>query len=167
MLKTLIPVKEQTNRKLLGESLVEAGLISIEQLNNALVLKGQKFHLEQIGRFLMNLDFIDEGTLIEFLGRQYGTSDINFSKEMANEKAFHTIPWEVAEKYRALPVGFKTDEKNSKLIVAMADPSNLEAIDTIAFISGYEIEPVFAREEDLKWVIRYNYYYEKRINSKS
>jgi hypothetical protein len=49
----------------------------------------------------------------------------------------------------------------------MADPSNLEAIDTIAFISGYEIEPVFAREEDLKWVIRESYYYNKRIHSQS
>jgi type IV pilus assembly protein PilB len=155
------------NRKLLGESLVEAGLISIEQLNNALVLKVQKFHFEKIGGVLMNLNYIDEDTLIEFLGRQYGTSGINFSKKEADKKAVHTLPWEVAEKYRAIPVGFKTDKKKTKLIVAMANPSNLEAIDMIAFISGYEIEPVFAREEDLKWVIRENYYYNKRIHSQS
>lgn len=155
------------NRKLLGESLVEAGLISIEQLNNALVFKVQKSNSEKIGRVLTNLNYIDEDTLIEFLGRQYGTPGINFSRKEADKKAVDTMPLEVAEKYKVIPIGFKTDKKKTKLIVAMADPSNLEAIDTIAFISGYEIEPVFAREEDLKWVIRENYYYNKRIHSQS
>ncbi|MGH7890378.1 MAG: hypothetical protein ACRENF_07505 [Thermodesulfobacteriota bacterium] len=155
------------NRKLLGELLVEAGLITIEQVNAALVLRAQKFPLEKIGRVLMSLNYIDEDTLIEFLGRQYGTPGINFSRNVADSKAVKTIPWEFAERYKAVPIGFKTDKKKTRLIVAMADPSNLEAIDTIAFIAGYEVEPVFAREEDLKWVIRDNYYYQAGINSKS
>jgi type IV pilus assembly protein PilB len=155
------------NRKLLGESLVEAGLITVDQVNAALVLRAQKFPLEKIGRVLMSMNYIDEDTLIEFLGRQYGTPGINFSKNVADSKAVKTIPWEFAERYKAVPIGFKTDKKKTRLIVAMADPSNLEAIDTIAFIAGYDVEPVFAREEDLKWVFRENYYYQTAINLKS
>jgi type IV pilus assembly protein PilB len=63
----------------------------------------------------------------------------------------------IAEKYNVIPVGFKLSGKVKKIIVAMADPSNVEAIDTIAFITGYTVEPVFAREEDLKWTIKYYY----------
>lgn len=150
------------NRKLLGESLVEAGLITNEQLNHALTMKGQKYHLERIGRVLMNLNYIDEDALIEFLGRQYGTSGINLYKGKIDEKAVHTITRNVAEKHKVMPVGFKSDGKTKMLIVAMADPLNLEAMDTINFITGYCIEPVFAREEDLRWSIQYYYYYNKR-----
>ncbi len=150
------------NRKLLGESLVEAGLINKEQLTHALGVKGQKFHLEKIGKTLMNLNYIDEDTLIEFLGRQWGTSGINLYKAKIDERAVHTLTKNIAEKYKAIPVGFNYHGRTKKLVVAISDPSNLEALDTINFISGYCVEPVFARDEDIRWAIQYHYYYHKR-----
>jgi hypothetical protein len=45
-------------------------------------------------------------------------------------------------------------------MVAMPDPTNLEVVDTISFITGYSIEPLLAREEDLSWIIAY--YYNKK-----
>jgi type IV pilus assembly protein PilB len=147
------------NRKRLGELLVEAGVIGMEQLNYALTLK-QRFHSEKLGQILMSLRYIDRDTLIEFLGKQCGVPSIDPSKEVIDEEAVYMIPMETAKKYKVLAIRFKLEGKTKKLIVAMVNPLNLKLIDTIAFITGYSIEPVFAREEDLDWVILY--YYNKR-----
>jgi type IV pilus assembly protein PilB len=149
------------SRKRLGESLLEAGLISAEELNHALTLKTQKFQLEKIGRILVHLNYISEDTLVEFLGKQHNTRGINLLKAVVNEKAVNTIPKTIAEKYQAIPIGF-TNDKVKKLVVAMANPTNLETIDTLTFLSGHCIEPVYAREEDIRWAIQYYYYYNNR-----
>ena len=146
-------------RKHLGELLVEPGFISMEQLNYALNM--QKAYKEKLGQTLMKLGYITEDTLIELLGKQHGTPSINLYKlhrEVLDEKIIHMITRYVAEKYKVIPVGFKLDGNTKKLIVAMADPSNLEAIDTLEFITGYSIEPIFTLQEDLEWIILYYYY---------
>ena len=145
-------------RKRLGDLLIEAGFISTEQLNFA--LKEQKFSREKLGQTLVRLRYITEDILIGFLGKQHGTSGIDLFKEVIDERAVDMIPRRVAEKYKVIPVGFKLEGRTKKLIVAMANPSNLEAIDTVAFITGYSIDPIFAREEHLEWIIRH--YYNKR-----
>lgn len=145
------------NRKPLGELLVEAGFIGTEQLKYALALKEKKFHAEKLGRILINLNYIDEDILVEFLGKQHGAPGINLCKKEIDEEFIRIVRRHIAEKYNVIPVGFKLSGKVKKIIVAMADPSNVEAIDTIAFITGYTVEPVFAKEEDLKWTIKYYY----------
>ncbi len=116
--------------------------------------------MEKLGQTLVKLGYIAEDTLIKFLGKQHGTPGINLYKQMIDERAVDMIPMSVAERYKVIPVGFNLDGGNKKLIVAMANPSNLEAIDTIAFITGCSIEPIFAREEHLEFIIpRYYGYY--------
>ena len=148
-------------RKRLGESLLEAGLINAGQLNHALTLKTQKFHLEKLGRILVHLNYIGEDTLVEFLAKQHNARGINLLKALVNEEAVNTIPKNIAEKYQAIPIIF-TNDKVKKLIVAMTNPSNLETSDNLTFLSGHCIEPVYAREEDIRWAIQYYYYYNKR-----
>ena len=154
------------NRRPLGELLIEAGFICNEKLNYALALRDKKFRAEKLGRILVNLNYIDEDTLVGFLGRQHGTPGINLCKKEIDEEVIRIVPRHIAEKYNAIPIGFKLNGRVKKLIVAMADPSNIEAIDTIAFITGHTVEPIFAREEDLKWTIKY-YHNKARILLKS
>lgn len=151
-----------TSVKPLGELLIEAGFIDRERLNYALALKEKGLHVDRLGRILVNLNYIDEDMLVEFLGKQHGAPGINLCKKEIDEGIINIIPKDIAEKYNIIPVGFKLVGRVKKLIVAMADPSNIDAIDTIMFITGYTVEPVFAREEDLKWTIKY-YYNEARI----
>jgi type IV pilus assembly protein PilB len=148
------------NRKPLGELLLEAGVINTEQLNYALTLKQQRFAKDKIGQVMLYLNYIDQDTLIKFLGKQYGSPTINLRKEIIDEEAVHLIPKEIARRYKVISVGFKTDANRKKLMVAMPDPTNLEVVDTISFITGYSIEPLLAREEDLSWIIAY--YYNKK-----
>lgn len=146
-------------RKYLGELLVEPGFISLAQLNYALNM--QKRYKEKLGQILVRLGYIAKDVLIEFLGKQYATPSINLYevyREVLDENIVHMITRYVAEKYKVIPVGFKLDERTKKLVVAMGDPSNLEAIDTLEFITGYSIEPIFTLQEDLEWIILYYYH---------
>lgn len=106
---------------------------------------------------MISLKCIDEDTLIESLSKQYGTPGINLLRQRIDEKALYIIPREIAEKYNVISVGFRLRGTIKRLVVAMASPLDLEVIDTISFITSYKIEPIFAREEDLKWVIAYYY----------
>jgi type IV pilus assembly protein PilB len=145
------------NKKRLGESLLDAGLITKKQLEYALDQQWRNCNLGKLGQILLGLKCIDEDTLIEFLSKQYGTPGINLLKQKIDEKAIYMIPRETAEKYNVIPVGFKLQGTKKRLIVAMTNPLDLKVIDNISFISGYGIEPIYAREEDLKWIIAYYY----------
>lgn len=144
--------------KMLGELLIEADFISREQLDHA--LGKQKIPTEKLGQILLKLGYITEDILIEFLGKQHGTSSINLYKEVIDTRVVNLIPKNAAEKYRAIPIAFKLEEKTKKLVVVMANPSDLEAIDTFTFITGSSIHPVFTREEHFKWLIE-SYYYKR------
>jgi type IV pilus assembly protein PilB len=148
--------------KRLGELLIEAGLINREQLNQALGI--QKRTGEKLGQVLTRLEYISTDKLIEFLSKQHGAQSIDLGKELVDEGVIGLIPEHVARRYRAVPVKFKVESGSKKLVVSMAYPSNLEVVDTIRFISGYSIEPVFVREESIEWFITYCYH--KRIGLK-
>lgn len=147
-------------RKRLGESLIEAGLISKEQL--ALALNEQIKSRQKLGQVLIRLGFITVDTLITFLAKQHEVLGVNLYKEVIDEGVQNLIPRHVMEKFYVLPIGFKVEMGIKRLIVAMSDPANLELIDNLRFITGYTIEPVYAREEDLRWFTQYYGYYKKK-----
>lgn len=146
-------VREKWARKPLGELVIEAGFIDRGQLNRA--LNEQKTSNEKLGQILMSMGYITEDILIDSLSKQCGTPGMNLFKTEIDETAFYMVPRDVAEKYKVIPVGFKVEGRVKRLIVAMANPSNLEAIDVLTFITGYAIEPVFTREEQFRWIIQY------------
>lgn len=148
------------DRKRLGEMLLEAGIIDERQLDQA--LKVQRETGEKLGQILIRLGYITANTLLEFLGRQHGTQGIDPFKEVVDDEAVNSISEACARKYRAVPIRFKTEGKTKKLVVAMADPSDLEAIDVIRFMSDCTVEPVFVMEEHIDWFI--NYCYNKQLS---
>lgn len=136
----------------LGELLLKEGLITKEQLNEA--LKEQKNKGGKIGYNLVKLGFIDEKTLTSFLSKQFGVPPIDLSKEEIEEEALKLVPESIAQKYLLIPVR----RKGSTLYVAMADPSNIFAIDDVKFLTGYNVEPLVASEIAIKEAI--DRYYE-------
>ena len=147
--------KESWRKKFLGELLLESGFIDSEKLSRA--LKEKKACNEKLGQVLMRFGYVNEDVLIEFLAKQRGFEGVNLFKREIDKRVANLIPRDVAEKYKVLPIGFKTEGGIKKLVVAMANPSDLGAIDTLVFITGHAIEPVFAREEQFTWIIRYFY----------
>ncbi|KAF0145672.1 MAG: type IV pilus assembly protein PilB [Nitrospirae bacterium] len=123
----------------LGQILIAAGVIAEEQLREALVL--QKKSGGRLGTNLVKLGHVTEDKLVTFLSKQYGVSAINLADYKIDTAVLKLVPAEMAKKYMMMPVA----RVGATLTVAMADPSNVFAVDDIKFMTGYNVEIVINR----------------------
>ena len=135
----------------LGDMLVKAALITREQLNQA--LQQQQTAGGRIGTNLVKLGFISEDDITSFLSRQYGVPSINLSHFEIDGVVIKLIPSEIAQKHQVIPI----NRTGNVLTVAMADPSNIFAIDDVKFMTGFKVEPVVAAETSIKNAINKHY----------
>ncbi len=124
----------------LGELLVREKLITPLQLQKA--AEEQRSGGGRLGYQLTKMGFIEENELTAFLSKQYGIPSINLYEFDIEPDIIKLIPKEVAQKHQVIPV----NRSGNTLIIAMADPSNIFAIDDIKFLTGYNIEVVVASE---------------------
>jgi type IV pilus assembly protein PilB len=135
----------------LGEMLVKAGLINPEQLQEA--LGAQKQSGEKLGYVLVNLGYVKEDEITQVLSEQYGVPSINLRHFEIEGSVIDLIPAEVAQKYLVVPV----NRTGATLTIAMADPTNVFAMDDIKFMTGYNVEPVVASEMAIREAIETYY----------
>jgi len=124
----------------MGEMLLKANLITQEQLKKA--LEEQKKTRERIGTILVRLGYITDDELLTFLGRQFNIPVVDLEKYDINPDLVKLLPEDLMQKNLAFPI----NRINSKLIVAVADPTNMAIVDAIAFKTGYTVELVLASE---------------------
>jgi len=125
----------------LGELLVKEQLITPLQLRKAMT--EQRRSGGRLGHELTRLGYIDENELTGFLSSQYGVPSINLSDIELDPDVLKLIPKEVVTRHQVIPV----NRSGNTLIVAMADPSNIFAVDDIKFITKFNIEVVVASEQ--------------------
>jgi type IV pilus assembly protein PilB len=135
----------------LGEMLVKAGLISAEQLEEA--LESQKTNGEKLGFNLIKLGYVREDDITQLLSEQFGVPSINLRHFEIDDSVINLIPSEVAQKYLILPV----NRTGATLTISMADPTNVFAMDDIKFMTGYNVEPVVASEIAIREAIEKYY----------
>ena len=135
----------------LGELLTKASLISQDQLKEA--LRVQKETGGKLGETLIKLKFVSEEDITECLSQQFGVPSINLQHFEIDSSVIKLIPGDVARKYNILPV----NKTGATITIAMADPTNVFAMDDIKFMTGYNVEPVVASELGIKSAID-NYY---------
>jgi len=135
----------------LGELLIRNSAISNQQLAKA--LEDQKASGGRLGESLIKLGFIKELDLVCFLSKQYGMPSVNLTEIVIPPEVIKIIPIDVAIKYQVIPVSLR----DSTLIVAMVDPSNIFAIDDIKFLTGYRIEALVAPESSMKQTLDMHY----------
>ncbi len=131
-------------RKRLGDLLVEAGLIDSFQLRSALA-EQQKWG-GRLGNHLVRLKFITEEKLIKFLSQQLKIQYVDINKIKIASSTIELIPEEIATKHNILPLGIKAQGGKKALFIATSDPTNLEAVDEIQFLTGYTVKPVLAAD---------------------
>ena len=124
----------------LGDLLVREGLINQEQLQRALA--EQKGTNEKLGSILVRLNVITEDQLIAFLSKQYGIPSITLSQLDIDADVLKLVPAQIAKKYEVLPI---TRTGNS-LTLAMADPTNVFAVDDVGFMTNLQVIPVVAAQ---------------------
>lgn len=138
-------------RKRLGDLLVEAGLISEDQLQLVLTEKTQG---QRLGDALLQRGYITEQQLIEVLEVQLGIPHISLYGYPFETNLFSLISKETAMRNLLIPI--KKD--GDKLFVAMVDPMDFFAIDDLRLATGFQIEAVLATKDDIVRAI--NKYYD-------
>jgi type IV pilus assembly protein PilB len=135
----------------LGQMLLNNKLITETQLKDA--LEAQAKNGGRIGSTLIKMGMISEEQLINFLSRQYDAPAINLAEFNVDPSLTKFIPYDVVSKYRIFPVA----KVGARLTIAMADPSNVFAIDDVKFMTGYNVEPVVASETSIDAAIAEHY----------
>jgi type IV pilus assembly protein PilB len=128
----------------LGLLLMKAGVISERQLADALEV--HKATGSPLGRVLVDLGYAKQGSILAIMARQLGIPYIDFSERKPTAQAVSVVPKDLAQRYTLMPVVI--DEQN-RLIVAMADPQNVLALDDLGIITGYEIVPAISTKDDI------------------
>ncbi len=124
----------------LGELLVREKLISLAQLRQA--QEEQQRSGQNLGYTLAKLGYISDTEITTFLSQQYRVPTINLDEYEIDSDILKLVAKEQCEKHKVLPVS----RAGSSLVVAMADPTNLNAIDDLKFLTGFNVEPVIASE---------------------
>ncbi len=120
--------------------LLQEGFVTAEQIARAHAR--QKSNGHKLGYNLIELGYVEPGTITRMLERQYRVAGVDLSRIEIDPAALKLIPMEIATKYEVFPVR----REGSTIILAMGDPTDWTVIDDLKFLTGYEIEPVVADE---------------------
>jgi type IV pilus assembly protein PilB len=127
----------------LGELLVREGVVTENQLRVA--LERQAKEGGPIGQKLVALGAISKDRLAEALSEHFGVAFVDLRSSQMDPSLRETFPFELAKRWRALPL-FRTGDS---LMVALADPDNVRALDDIEAHTGSKVDVCFAHEDDL------------------
>lgn len=128
----------------IGEMLLRAGVIDEDKLEQA-----QEYQRNQGGKVygaLVKLDHLNEDDLVEFLARQLGLPTVALDEIDVDPDAVKVMPADMAQKYMVIPYS----RVDSTLHVAMADPTDLNAMDDIKFRTGLAVEVSIASESQIR-----------------
>ncbi|HHT57998.1 MAG TPA: Flp pilus assembly complex ATPase component TadA [Herbinix luporum] len=135
------------NKKRIGDLLIEAGIISEEQLKRALEL--QKQSGDRLGRILIDNNFVSETQIMEVLEFQLGIPFIDLNEIEIPPDVQRLIPFQLIYRHNVVPVKVE----RTLLYVAMEDPLNFIAIEDLRMATNYEIVPVISFSDAIKRTI--------------
>ncbi len=123
---------------------MKAGVITDGQLNDAVEV--HKATGSPLGRVLVELGYATQGAILAVMAQQIGIPYVDFTQRKPDPHAVAIVPKDLASRYILMPVEF--DDQN-RLMVAMADPQNVLALDDLRIITGYEIRPAISTKDDI------------------
>lgn len=146
-----VPEANETNKKPLGERLVDEGFLSKEQLELALKEKSRNGGF--LGEVLVRLNFISDEVLTNYLAAETQTKVINVKQMVIDDELLQLIPYEQALKYKVLPIGKQGDE----LTIAMSDAFDIVAIDALEKLTNLIVVVVSSSESEILEAIERHY----------
>jgi type IV pilus assembly protein PilB len=123
---------------------MRAGIITERQLNDALEV--HKATGSPLGRVLVDLGYATQGAILSVMARQIGIPYVDFADKRPDPVAISAVSREMAVRYTLMPVEVDSD---GQLVVAMADPQNVLALDDLRIVTGFEIRPAISTKDDI------------------
>jgi type IV pilus assembly protein PilB len=129
--------------KALGALLCDRGLLTESQLQAAILRQQQTGR--RLGHVLVELGFVTAEAVLEALSLQMGVPTVRINAFTVNTDALNALPEKVARRHTAFPL----QKVGTTLMVALATPKNLSALDDLRFACGCEIQTVLALEDEI------------------
>ncbi|HVA61947.1 MAG TPA: ATPase, T2SS/T4P/T4SS family [Mycobacteriales bacterium] len=129
--------------KQLGDILLQDGLVDAAQLAQA--YEEHQRVGRSLGRVLVERGILSESQLVSALATQIGLKFVDLADYQVDASAVALVPSAVCRRYTALPIG----REDGKLVVAMADPANVFALDDIRSLTGLDVKPVVSTRGDV------------------
>jgi type IV pilus assembly protein PilB len=137
--------------KQLGSLLVERGLLGENELS--LALEEQERSGRLLGQILVDQGLVHENDLVATVAGQLGIDFVDLDEYAVDPTAVNLVPDALCRRHVALPIGWD----GARLIVAMADPSNVVVIDDVRTLTGYDVMVVLATRTSIQAAIdKYN-----------
>ena len=130
--------------KMLGEILMEWGVVSQEDLDTALE-SGKQSHI-RIGEVLVEMGLVEQEQVTKALAQQFGLAYVDLDKHVLDLAVLDLMPDETIRRHMVLPIG----EDKGKLQVIIHDPLDLDTVDSLRFGLGKEIECSLASKSKIK-----------------
>ena len=142
------PSRRGGSSRFLTDVIADLGLLSREQIASA--VESARLADRTPESVLLEIGILSADALSRALAERYGLDHVDLSVYPVQMGAANLVTSVAAKRYQAVPVGFAGERT---LLVAMADPSNVLAVDDIAIMTGYEVRPVVASPEDILGLI--------------
>ena len=147
-LRRAIGEKSRFPGQRIGELLLSQGLINEQQLQEGLA-RQKNDRSRRIGDILIDMGAVDRDTLQAALAGNLGIPYVKLQRFDFDPEALAMVTAELARKHDLVPLLLQ----DGRLIVALSDPTDIEALTLLRFTTGRPVEPVSAPEKDIKWAI--------------
>jgi type II secretion system protein E len=137
----------------LGTLLVQEGSITQSQLDQALAEQRRRNHTRRLGEILVEMRAISETNLLTILSKQLECPVVDLVADPPSPEALQVVPSEFALRHQLVPLR-QTDHT---LIVAMADPLDVQSMDDLRLLTGYRVEPRLASPTDIRRAVEQFY----------
>jgi type IV pilus assembly protein PilB len=127
----------------LGQLLMRSGVITERQLADALEV--HKATGERLGRIIVELGYATQSAILSVMATQIGIEHFDFTVVRPDPNAVASVPRELSERYTLMPISID----DGTLVVAMADPQNVLALDDLRIITGHEIRAGISTKDDI------------------
>ena len=131
--------------------LIKNKLLSQKDLDKALEVQKEKGG--RLSDILIKLNLINENDLAIVLSRSLGLPPLDLARVKIDPEVIKIIPKEIAAYYQIIPVS----QIGSSLTIAMADPLNIFAIDDVKALTGFEINPIIGKPQEISQAIEAYY----------
>ena len=144
---------EQLKGRAIGRIMVKMGKLTRDKIHEALEIQKKKPGF--IGQILVGLKYITPEDLREGLAAQRGMRSVDLSGVAVDQEALKLVPAEMANTYKVFPVSYAKED--NLLTVAVTDPDNFQATDSLKTLMGFNIETVLADEKALESMLAKHY----------
>ncbi len=145
------PAKPRPIGRALGQVLLDEGMVTREQLEKA--IQTQQRGGGHLSSILVEQGILSGQQLAKALSIQWGLPVIELAGLEIDPSAVHVLPQHIAQRHKVLPI----EKSKTRLKLAISDPLNVVALDDVRLVTGLEIDPVVAAQDDIVGAIGRHY----------